>query len=473
MNPNNSLNDILPPNSGNGGSNGNNNNSGGETSGPKKSIRNIPLSDRKQNKIDELLKETADFRVEHPTRVVESSPRPATPAQTKIKSSPSLSSGGKGTSRKALWLVALVAVLVLAGGLLMIFNNAEVRVTLKTESIPVNMTAAAVADEMSATDTLPYKLLPLQKEENKEIAATGPTTKVEKKASGTIIVYNNFSAASQQLIATTRFETPAGLVYRIDKPITVPGTTVVNGKTVPGSVEAVVYADQSGTSYNISNSDFTIPGFKGTTKYEGFYARTKTALSGGFSGTTSGVSDADLKTANEELEQSLTGQIMTEIQSQKPAGYVFLKDGIRTAYTSSVGASSDGKATVTGRMSAEVLLFETSTLEKMIAENTGGSRYHFDNLDSLGLTIENGDKITSFISSPALSLTFAGTLTTGQSFEEEALKTALSGKAKIQLQEIMKMYPEITKAEATVRPFWSRTFPNNPQKIKVIVTKEE
>lgn len=448
MSPNNSFNDILPPQ--------NNNNS----NGGRRSIRDIPISERKQNKIDELLKETADIRAEHPKRP---EPRPE-PIPRTIEQ--------EERSRLLWWIFLIcIGVVILTIAALILFGKAHVNITLQTKSIPVEVMTVSVANASSTAQVLPYKVIPVHKEGNREVAATGVATKVEKKASGTIIVYNNYSTESQQLVATTRFESPQGLVYRIDKPITIPGTTVSNGQTVPGSVEAVVYADQPGEKYNSAKTDFTVPGFKGSDKYEKFYARSKTALTGGFSGSMPKVSDTDLKTANQDLEQSLIAQIETEIKNQLPAGYVFFKQGIRTNYSSTVGPSSDGKAQVTGKVEAEGIIFEQNAVEKIIAENNSGMQYHFDNLDSLTLSIENKEKVNSFISNPALSIRLSGTLTTGQSFDQVAVKRVISGKAKVQLKEILKLYPEIVKADAVIRPFWSRSFPKNPEKIEIIINK--
>jgi hypothetical protein len=433
MNHKHAFDDIIPP--------------GGSLS--KRSIRNIPINrEKKPNKIDELLEETEEMRSEYHT------PPPTYIPPTSLQNTP--------RSHRTLLLTIGVIVLLLLGATgFALMRSSVVDITLKTETIPVEFLATSTSDAMSASNTLPYKLLPVSKEGTKEVSATGPSTTIEKRASGNIIIYNN-SAASQQLIATTRFATPEGLEYRIDKPITIPAK---------GSIEAVVYADQPGESYNVGMKDFTIPGFKGTPKYEQFYARSKTALAGGFIGTMPQVSDADLKAANDELETSLKAQAVADIQLQKSADSVFFPTGSITSFTSSVAPGESGKAVVTGKLTLEALLFDRATVEKAIADTKNGQQYRYDNLESLAVIIQNPTPVTSFMSSPVLSLKFAGTLTTGQSFDEEALRRALAGKSKAQLAEILRMYPEITQAEATVRPFWKSSFPENPEKININITQ--
>jgi hypothetical protein len=194
-------------------------------------------------------------------------------------------------------------------------------------------------------------------------------------------------------------------------------------------------------------------------------------MSGGFSGSMPQVSSADLKDANDELKQTLTAQLIAEIQSQKADNYVFFKEGINTTYTYEVTPSTTNKATVTGKLTLEGLIFERSKVEQIIATSREGEKYHFDNLESLVLTIANSNSVNSFISNPVLSLKFSGELTTGQSFDEYALKQVLAGKPKNQIKSILSTYPEITSVAYTTHPFWLRSLPKNPDSISIVVTK--
>lgn len=45
-----------------------------------------------------------------------------------------------------------------------------------------------------------------------------------------------------------------------------------------------MYADGYGTEYNSAETDFTIPGFKGTPREKSFYARSKGTITSGFIG---------------------------------------------------------------------------------------------------------------------------------------------------------------------------------------------
>ena len=75
-------------------------------------------------------------------------------------------------------------------------------------------------------------------------------TPVLGKASGRLTIVNNRST-SQSLVATTRFLSEGGVLFRLDSAVTVPGG---------GSVEARVTADQEGPAGDIGPARFTIPG---------------------------------------------------------------------------------------------------------------------------------------------------------------------------------------------------------------------
>ena len=78
------------------------------------------------------------------------------------------------------------------------------------------------------------------------------------------------------------------MIYKIPESITVPGKKTVGGKSIPGSVETLIFADEPGEKYNLKISelkgDFKVAGFKGDKKYDFFYGRAKTDIDGGSSG---------------------------------------------------------------------------------------------------------------------------------------------------------------------------------------------
>ena len=87
-------------------------------------------------------------------------------------------------------------------------------------------------------------------------------------------------------MATTRFATSDGKIFRLASTVTVPGATVVNGQITPSTISAPIIADQPGPDYNVGPvARLTVPGFqKDAARYSGFYGTIASSTSGGYIG---------------------------------------------------------------------------------------------------------------------------------------------------------------------------------------------
>jgi len=138
--------------------------------------------------------------------------------------------------------------------------------------------------------------------------------KVESKAKGKLTVYNAFSSEPQILVATTRFLSPDGKIFRLDKAVVIPGAKIVDGKVVPSSIMVEVTADKAGIEYNIGKPSgrWFIPGFSGTPKYDKFYAEAASVFEGGFVGEKAVPTD-DINKAKAVLEQTLKDTLFSQL----------------------------------------------------------------------------------------------------------------------------------------------------------------
>ena len=294
-------------------------------------------------------------------------------------------------------------------------------------------------------------------------------TKVETKASGIITIYNSFDTNPQKLITNTRFETKEGKTYKISESVTVPG--MKNG--VPGSVEANVYADSIGSNYNLEQSEFTIPGFKGTPRYAKFSAKSKGKLSGGASGTGEAVADEDLLNASNQISQKIKPELINKIEELNPGDeYIYLPDS--TTYTTQNNKSElriDPKAKYTEELTAKAYFVRKTYLASKLLEGT--NRNSEENLE-----LEENDKLVfgivpdSYKVLPGdIAFTVTGVPTFISNIDEVSIKSALTGKKKTDFQKIMTAFKGVQSAEVHFNPFWLRSFPNTPSKIKIELTK--
>ncbi len=373
-------------------------------------------------------------------------------------------------SRIVVWGIAVVSVFFLVLLIFGLFSGATVKVLPKTKSSVVDGVFKAVKKRTSGSE-LAFQVMVVTTQNSKKVSST-KERRIEKKASGKIIIYNTYNSSSQRLIKNTRFETSKGKIYKIKESIIVPGIKVEQGKTVPGSIEAIVYADEPGESYNIKLTDFKIPGFKGGPRYKKFYARSQTEMTGGFSGLAKVPSEDDLKNANKELRNELNKKLISEANSQKPNGFILYKDAMFISVDEKVKeeiTNDSVKLTLGAKLYG--VIFNKTQFAKFIAEQSiasfDDSAVEIPELENLNFKIQNKESISPFDEDLRFSL--SGNIKIIWSVNKDELKSKLLGtsKNKKKFESTMSEFPNIEKAEASIRPFWKRNFPNKKGKIKI------
>lgn len=181
-------------------------------------------------------------------------------------------------------------------------------------------------------------------------------TEVEDRATGKVTVYNEMSSA-QPLVATTRFLTPDGILFRLKNGVTVP---------TKGSIEAEVYADQKGASGNIQPTSFTIPGLS-EAKQKLVYAKSTELFTGGVKYKTV-LSQKEIDEAVESLKAELLEDAKSMLRAQATttySGQAFSVDKIEKTISAKAGdevASFD----VTLKIYVEAVFYDDDALSKII-----------------------------------------------------------------------------------------------------------
>jgi hypothetical protein len=373
----------------------------------------------------------------------------------------------KKKSRFGLWLSIFFLIIIFFFVFSFVFSGVKIKVTPKQEAVLISGEFTAFRDAQSGE--LSFDVMTLGRDVSIEVVATGEEF-VEEKASGKIVIYNDYSSAGQKLIDNTRFETPNGLIFRIKEGVTVPGQKVVDGKTVPGSIEVNVFADEAGENFNIGLSDFTIPGLKSDPRYSKFYARSKTVMSGGVSGMVRKASDSDLEKASRDLESQLESEILVEAMSVKPEGFILLDNAFVIESDLKTANGSDGSVVVTKSATFYGLIFNEKEFAEFVADKTvssyDGSLVELVETDSLVFEMDASDK-ANLPNTESVNFELNGNTKVVWTFDEEALIESLKGQSKNDVDSILSRYTGIESAEVVVRPFWKRTIAENDKKIKL------
>ncbi|HSE34666.1 MAG TPA: hypothetical protein VLB83_00955 [Candidatus Paceibacterota bacterium] len=370
--------------------------------------------------------------------------------------------------------VAILIVTVLVGG--EFFARATVTVQPKTYAIVIDQKLSAAKEPNS--DALGFSVMAVDLEESMQVPATGSKT-VTAKASGKIVIYNNYSTKPQRLIKNTRFQSPAGKIYRISESVNIPGQTTEGGKTVPGSVEVTVYADEAGPEFNSDLTDFTIPGLKGDPRFDAMYARSKTPITGGASGTVSTVSDEDLKRAKDDLRIALETKLRMKARGDIAESQIAFDSGIFVEldpYKVDASAESKDTARVVQTGTIYVILFDRAALTRELAKRQVpgyvGEAVDIENLDAITFRPETKTGKEAW-EAKEISFALNGPVRFSWTIDEAKLTTELAGAPRSAFNAMMEAYPNVDQAEAVIKPKWKRSFPDDAEKITIELLEPE
>ena len=375
--------------------------------------------------------------------------------------------------RKLLFLSLFVLILAGIGFLsTLFFKGAELIVYPKLKEVTVQATFTAFkAPEAGA---LGYELLTLEETGERTIAATG-VEKVSDQARGEITLYNSFSTEPQRLIKNTRFESPDGKIFKIQDSVTVPGyTTDTGGGKAPGATTAKVFADTAGDAYNIGPAHFTIPGLKDTPQFDTMYAESKAPMQGGFVGDKLIVEPTELIKVQEAVRAELTDRLLGRMRTERPAGFELYESAARVRFESLPSVDAGEKqATLREKAVLEAPLFAEDDFARYLAKNTvveyKDEPVRLDNPQSLTFSYVAATSSDAAPRWDKIDFTLSGNAKIVWTYDTEKLRSDIAGAAKADVSSILLSYqPAIERATAIMRPFWKRSFPDNPEKIKIV-----
>lgn len=366
---------------------------------------------------------------------------------------------------------ALIALIVGASTLL-----ARLTVTVKpriedvaVQDIAVGLDAAA-AKALPAQKTIPAETLSFSKKTEQSFSATGKA-RVAARARGIVKITNRFSAVPQPLVASTRFLTEGGVLFRLPKSIVVPGAKVEGGKIVPQSVEAELVADVPGERSNIAGeTNLMIPGFQGTPKYEKFDAVAAQGFSGGLEGTGTVVSKDDIKNAEEQVTKAVFDVLKAEIGRGIPPGFVSA-DGLQNvqivkvdapapgtrAEHFSVAASAIGKALIFREQDAVALvqsLVLAGAADQEFVQGSAQLRYQARSAD---------------FGKGKAELAVSGHVKTRAVAHADDLAALIAGKKMGSITDVLRNRHELADFHLSFFPPWRSSAPANPAKIHITV----
>lgn len=376
----------------------------------------------------------------------------------------------------ALALIVLVA--VLGGGVAaaaVVLPRATVTLTMKKTTAPVNervevsSKAAAIAFTAEGV-AVPGELLSARRNLELSFPASGKE-QVTTRATGKLIVYNAFSSKPQTLVRTTRFESLNKKIFRVEKQVVVPGAKIENNRIVPSSIEVTVVADEPGESYNLpASSGWRIPSFKENfpEKYDGFYAETKDGMKGGFVGERAKPTADDLAAARGKvraaLEDALKSQLIVLLSEKlkmfpNSAKFTVVKEEVRP---------SENASTFSLFMEAEMraLVYDEGLVEEALTMKA--KRGLAEDLAVRDFEVSYNVESVTILEGRAIFLA-TGKVVFTEPFDAESFRASIAGSGEQDLKATVFALPGLESARITLKPFWVKSVPRDPDKVEVVV----
>jgi len=367
-------------------------------------------------------------------------------------------------------ILALVVVIIIS---YVILPTTEIKIRPKSEKINFTLQVVGTADVSQVDDEdnrIPLEEIEVTKTKTKKFESTGEK-EISEKAKGNITVYNEYSSSPQTLVATTRFESPDGKIFRIMKSVTVPGAQIVENKIVASTLEIEVTADEAGEDYNIEPTNFIIPGFKGSPKFSGFYGESKETMAGGSNKKIKIISSDDIKKAKEDVLESLKKEIKDSFYDQIPDDLTLIAESLKE------------KTTIISDVEEEL---EAEDFEMEVKAVMNGFLYREDDLKNLaeikatselsedkvlvgdGQSISREDVTFDSITGEILFL-LSVEQEVAISIDVESIKSDLSGKKEVEVRKYLTNHSDIQSAEVSFWPFWAKRVPKQREKIKISI----
>lgn len=276
---------------------------------------------------------------------------------------------------------------------------------------------------------------------------------------GSVIIYNNYTQ-NQPLVATTRLLSPDEKLFRIKERVEVPAG---------GQVEVEIYADEVSQEMAIAPTTFTIPGLW-LGLQDRIYAESQEAFE--YKGKIRPfVRQADLDTATNDIRETLKEKLEQEIVWQNSPGttLAYQLDQDKSLYniqatlgeeTESFIAKAENMAIIASfsQEKAQQLLkaklaFRLPSEKSLVNFNSEQISYSLNSYDLDNNTAE-------------VSAKYTGSIVLDQ--EPDFLdRKQLAGLNEGQLEEFLKLYPEIESFELKFFPSFLKRAPNLADRIKI------
>jgi hypothetical protein len=353
------------------------------------------------------------------------------------------------------WPILTIAAIVCLVGASYIFIKPKAEISIWPKKSPFNVKTQVAVSTSQKEGVIAGKVKIQECSDSQEFPATGVKS-LGAKATGTIRVYNNYATTPQILVANTRFVSDGGKLFRTPQKITIPGARYEGSKLIPGELDVVVGAGETGEEYNIGPSTFSLPAL--AARYTAFYAKSFEAMTGGSKNQTPQVTEADLTSAQKSLSASVLDNCQKTLQaSLAPEDYVINEEAFKSEIVESdplvrVGQSVN-KFTLNIKAKAMVMVFQKSDVENFAKTYVAGQVPTGNQLDGNSVTFSYSPKSIN-VDKGEIILNVEVSAEIYSTIDDNSIKEAIKSQSLNEVTASLKQFSEISDFQVRLWPFW-------------------
>lgn len=374
--------------------------------------------------------------------------------------------------KKIIWPLVGVLILMMGVAAFLLYPKANIKITIPAEDLSktINVLVSANTTNASETDNVfPGELFLVEKELEQTSPATG-TKNVGGKAKGNVTVTNAWESNARKFSAGTKF-TNSGKTFLATSDFTVPGSSIVAGNVVVGTVKTEIEAENAGEEYNIKAGKFVIVGLPDA-QQEKIYANSSADMAGGFTKEVKVVSQTDFDNAKSKILDTINSGIDSELRS-KASGKKILDAAIESPepeLVSSVKVDEEAEEfTLKIKIQKQAMAFSFSgykefLIKELQAQAPSDKMVAIPSDEDIGLVVDSRSydkkemKLVNNINAKIAS-----------KISTDVIKNSILGKSQGFVENYIKdQDPEFT-AEISFKPAWLKRIPDLKRNVNISI----
>ncbi len=384
---------------------------------------------------------------------------------------------------RVLLIVGIILLILLSVGwyfAVYVLPRADVTIETATQSTAQTIEFRASPDQESVDQeafVAPAYIEQFELDDSASVSTTGERNDGDK-ATGLVTVTNCESSESGSITIEqgAALTSSGGRVFRATETVDVPGSSISGTIFNPqcdenGQEEVPVEADEVGTDYNISSTDYTVSDFSASSVYG-----SGAAMSGGTDDIVQIVDGADIRTARQQIEQGSSAEAQSELEqlhasmSRTPLVETLTIESTDESSEPEEGAEAD-EVTVSVRTTYSMLGVTGEDVRTLIEKHME-EEIDFNTQAIVDDGLENASIRVTEEGEDGFRVSIRTIVAVGPEINNDEVAQAIAGLARSETKSLLIAREGVRDVQIDYSPFWVFSTPNDPEKVFIEVIQQ-